>query len=141
MVAIKIPTPLRRFAGDNAKVEVKADTVGEAVRKLTEQHEALKNHLYDENGELRNFVNLYLNQKDVRTLQKDETPTKEGDELVIVPSIAGGAADGVLSREVAEGRVEASIAGGVCEAEVSRDEVAAGGRMVEANIVPFIAGG
>lgn len=119
MVAIKIPTPLRRFAGDNAKVEVQAETVGEAVRKLTEQHEALKNHLYDENGELRNFVNLYLNQKDVRTLQKDETPTQEGDELVIVPSIAGGA----------------------CEAEVSRDEAAESGRIVEATIVPSIAGG
>lgn len=90
MPQIKIPTPLRRFAGENKTVTVAGSTVKEALDALVGEHEALRGHLYDEEGNLRNFVNVYLNDTDVRELQQDETPVEEGDTLVIVPSIAGG---------------------------------------------------
>lgn len=90
MTRIKIPTPLRRFADDQKTVDVEATTVKEALDRLVTQHGALKTHLYDEEGQLRNFVNVYLNDTDVRKLQREDTPVKPEDTLVIVPSIAGG---------------------------------------------------
>lgn len=91
MPKIRIPTPLARFAGDQKTVAVEGGTVEEALESLVQQHMALKAHLFDEEGRLRNFVNVYLNDTDVRTLQKEKTPVQPEDELVIVPSIAGGA--------------------------------------------------
>jgi len=93
-ISVQIPTPLRSFTGDQGEVEVHgASTVGEAMRDLVGQHSALKPHLYSEDGELRSFVNLFLNDEDVRYLGKSETPVKDGDTLTIIPSIAGGGAD------------------------------------------------
>lgn len=92
MPRIKIPTPLRRFADDESQIEVDASTVGEALERLTQRHDALRTHLYDDNGTLRNFVNVYVNKEDVRTLQSEKTPVQKDDEIVIVPSIAGGTA-------------------------------------------------
>ena len=90
MMKILIPTPLRQYAEKKDAVEVAASTVGEALGRLTAQHPDLRRHLYTEDGKLRSFVNLYLNDEDIRYLEKENTPVKESDTLSIVPSIAGG---------------------------------------------------
>jgi len=87
---ILIPTPLQSYAGGQSAVEVPASTVGEAVQALLSSHPELRKHLYNEQGRLRAFVNLYLNEDDVRYLQHEQTPVADGDTLSIVPSIAGG---------------------------------------------------
>lgn len=90
MSKIHIPTPLRQYAGKQPTVEVSGTTVAEAMKALTTQHPELRRHLYTDEGKLRAFVNLYLNDEDIRYLQKEETAVKEGDNISIVPSIAGG---------------------------------------------------
>ena len=90
MSKIHIPTPLRQYVGKQAAVEVAGATVGEAMTALIAQHPDLKKHLYTDDGKLRAFVNLYLNDEDIRYLQKENTPVRDGDTLSIVPSIAGG---------------------------------------------------
>jgi len=87
---IHIPTPLRAYAGKQATVEVEADTVGEALNALVALHPELRRHLYAEEGKLRAFVNVYLNDEDIRYLQKEATAVKANDSISIVPSIAGG---------------------------------------------------
>jgi molybdopterin converting factor small subunit len=89
---IHIPTPLRVYTGKQDTVIVTATTVGEALSQLTTQHPDLKKHLYTDDGRLRSFVNVYLNEEDVRYLpKKDTTTVTEADALSIIPSIAGGA--------------------------------------------------
>jgi adenylyltransferase/sulfurtransferase len=88
---IHIPTPLRPYADRRDAVEVEAATVGEALAQLTARHPELRRHLFSEDGRLRSFVNVYRNEDDVRYLEKDATPLRDGDTLSIVPSIAGGA--------------------------------------------------
>jgi len=90
MAKIHIPTPLRQYAGKQPAVEVKASTVGDALSRLVTQHPDLRRHLYTEDGKLRAFVNVYLNDEDVRYLQKEATAVKDSDSISIVPSIAGG---------------------------------------------------
>lgn len=88
---IHIPTPLRAYTGGQATVPVEAATVTDALQALTGAHPELKKHLFSEDGKLRSFVNLYLNDEDVRYLpEKEATPTKADDALSIIPSIAGG---------------------------------------------------
>ncbi len=87
---IHIPTPLRAFTDKKESVEVSGATVGELLADLTKQHDGLRRHLYADDGRLRNFVNVYLNDEDIRYLQKEQTPVKAGDSLSIVPSVAGG---------------------------------------------------
>lgn len=87
---IHIPTPLRQYADKQSVVNVHAATVGQALDELTASHPELKKHLYLE-GKLRSFVNVYLNDEDIRYLAaKENTPVKDGDSLSIIPSIAGG---------------------------------------------------
>ncbi len=90
---VLIPTPLRQYADKKDSVEVSATTVGEALSQLTQAHPDLKKHLYTEGGQLRAFVNVYLNDEDIRYLAKDQTPVAPTDTLSIVPSIAGGRRD------------------------------------------------
>jgi molybdopterin converting factor small subunit len=89
---IHIPTPLRQYAEKKDTVDVQGKTVGEALTNLTSRHPDLRRHLYTDEGKLRAFVNLYLNDEDVRYLQKENTPVKDHDTLSIIPSIAGGGA-------------------------------------------------
>jgi len=91
MNKIHIPTPLRQYVGKHSSVEVPGATVGEAMNALVAQHPDLRKHLYTEEGKLRAFVNLYVNDEDIRYLLKEATALKEGDNISIVPSIAGGA--------------------------------------------------
>jgi sulfur-carrier protein adenylyltransferase/sulfurtransferase len=90
-VTIAIPTALRHFAGGSQRVEVQASTVGEALDHLTTQYAELRKHLYDDRNKLRNFVNVYVNDEDIRHLDGGNTAIADGDTLMIVPSIAGGA--------------------------------------------------
>jgi adenylyltransferase/sulfurtransferase len=92
MSKIHIPTPLRQYVGKQATVEVPGGTVGEAMSALVVRHPELRKHLYTEEGKLRAFVNLYINDEDIRYLQKEATALKDGDNISIVPSIAGGVA-------------------------------------------------
>jgi molybdopterin converting factor small subunit len=87
---INIPTPLRPFTDKKEAVEVSGTTVGELLSDLTRKYDGLRKHLYTDEGKLRNFVNVYLNDEDIRYLQKEQTPVKAGDTLSIVPSVAGG---------------------------------------------------
>ncbi|HQU82143.1 MAG TPA: molybdopterin-synthase adenylyltransferase MoeB [Pyrinomonadaceae bacterium] len=89
-VTIVIPTPLRQFAGGQTEIGVEASTAGEALEKLTAQFADLKKHLYNDGGSLRNFINVYVGDEDIRDLDNLETEVKNGDEILIVPSIAGG---------------------------------------------------
>ena len=91
-VTIIIPTALRQFAGGKSEIEVEARTVGEALDHLTGEHAELRKHLYSEQNALRNFVNVYVNDDDIRHAERLDTPVKEGDTVSIIPAIAGGAA-------------------------------------------------
>ncbi len=91
-VKIIIPTPLRQYTGKQDAIEVQAKTVGEALSGIIRQYADLRRHLYNDEGKLRSFVNIYLNDEDIRYLQKEMTPLQENDVISIVPSIAGGSA-------------------------------------------------
>jgi adenylyltransferase/sulfurtransferase len=93
MAKIHIPTPLRQYADKHATVEINAGTVGEALTGLVRKHPELRRHLYTDDGKLRAFVNVYLNDEDIRYLQKEGTALKDNDSISIVPSIAGGSQD------------------------------------------------
>src|SRR5437879_4461490 len=92
MAKVLIPTPLRQYAGKQDSVELAGATVGEVLHSLTSQYADLRRHLYTDEGKLRSFVNVYVNDDDIRYLEKDATPLKNGDVVSIVPSIAGGSA-------------------------------------------------
>ena len=87
---ILIPTPLRQYADQQAAVDINGATVGEALGNLTSRYGDLRKHLYTDDGKLRAFVNVYVNDEDIRYLSKEQTPVKQGDTIAIVPSIAGG---------------------------------------------------
>ena len=89
-VTITIPTPLRQFAGGESEIQVEASTAGEALDQLTATHSELRRHLFNDQNTLRNFVNVYVNDEDIRHVSGPDTPLKEGDTILIVPSIAGG---------------------------------------------------
>lgn len=91
MAKVALPTPLRPYADKQAEVEVSGATVGALLGSLTEKYPKLKNHLFAEDGKLRSFVNVYVNDEDIRYLQKADTPVKDSDLISIIPSIAGGA--------------------------------------------------
>jgi molybdopterin converting factor small subunit len=87
---ILIPTPLRPYTDKKDSVEAEGKTIGELLADLTTKHAGLKAHLYNEQGKLRSFVNVYLNDEDIRYLQKEQTPVSVGDTISIIPSVAGG---------------------------------------------------
>ena len=89
-VLVRIPTPLRRMTNGQSKVEMQSSNLGELVEKLDGEYPGFKERLVDENGDLRYFVNIYLNGEDVRFMEGLETSTSEGDEVSIVPAVAGG---------------------------------------------------
>ena len=91
-VTINIPTPLRQYAGGQTEFQVNAQTAGEALDKLTTTHGELRRHLFNDQNALRNFVNVYVNDEDIRHVRGPDTPVNDGDTILIVPSIAGGAA-------------------------------------------------
>jgi molybdopterin/thiamine biosynthesis adenylyltransferase/rhodanese-related sulfurtransferase/molybdopterin converting factor small subunit len=102
MAKVLIPTPLRQYAGKQDSVELMGSTVGEVLGALTTLHPDLRRQLYSDEGKLRSFVNVYLNDEDIRYLEKEATPVKAGDTVSIVPSIAGGSVAAPPEPAVAE---------------------------------------
>ena len=90
-VDIRIPTPLRNYTDGKSTVVAEARTVGEALDKLVERHPDLRSQLYNEEGKLRSFVNVFRNDDDIRHLDQEATELRARDEVSIIPSIAGGA--------------------------------------------------
>jgi len=89
-VKIVIPTPLRQFTNNQDAVMVEGETVGAVLFRLTENNPALRRHLFADDGRIRGFVNVFVNNEDIRFLQKEKTPVRENDVISIIPSIAGG---------------------------------------------------
>jgi len=89
-VKIRIPTPLRRLTNGQSEIEVEGSNLAQCIEALEQEFPGMKERLYDEEGELRRFVNFYVNGEDVRFLQGADTAVKDGDELSIVPAVAGG---------------------------------------------------
>ena len=90
MIKIFIPTPLRKFTDEKSQVEVHADTVSEAIRQLARTFPEIEQHLYDQNKDLRKFVRIFLGNEDIQQLNGPDTKVSEGDEVSIIPAIAGG---------------------------------------------------
>ena len=90
MIKVRIPTPLRPLTNNQGEVEIRGGSIAELIDNLEGSYTGIKGRLCDESGELRRFVNIYVNEEDVRFLKGKETPLKDGDEVSIVPAIAGG---------------------------------------------------
>ena len=87
---VRIPTPLRKLTNNEELVEINGATIGEAIAELQTRYPGIKDRLLDETGAVRRFVNVYVNEEDIRFLQNQETALKDGDEISIIPAIAGG---------------------------------------------------
>ena len=87
---VRIPTPLRKLTNNEELIEVSGSTVGEIIAELQSRYPGFQERLLDENGQIRRFVNIYVNEEDVRFLDNQNTALKEGDEVSIIPAIAGG---------------------------------------------------
>ena len=90
MIKVRIPTPLRPMTGGKGEVEAQASNIQSLIASLNGQFPGIKERVCDEKGEIRRFVNIYLNEEDIRFMQGKDTPLKDGDEVSIVPAIAGG---------------------------------------------------
>jgi len=89
-IKVRIPTPLQKLTGQKAEIQIQAQNVKELIESLEKNYPGMKDRICDEKGKIRRFVNLYLNEEDIRFLKQEETLLKEGDEVSIVPAIAGG---------------------------------------------------
>lgn len=89
-VTVRIPTPLQRLTGGQGEVMCEGKTVNEVLGDLEKRHPGVKERICDEQGKLRRFVNIFVNEEDIRFLQGDQTPIKDGDDVSIIPAIAGG---------------------------------------------------
>jgi molybdopterin synthase sulfur carrier subunit len=89
-VHVRIPTPLRKLTNNEEVVTVTAASVGAAIAELQSRYPGIRERLLDDQGAVRRFVNVYVNEEDIRFLQNQQTPLKEGDEISIIPAIAGG---------------------------------------------------
>src|SRR5882757_1590568 len=94
MATVIIPTPLRKFTNNTARLQVKAGTIHDTVQELTINFPDLKKHLLDENGKIRSYVNIFIGDDDIRDLQQEHTTVREGAVVSIVPAIAGGSGAG-----------------------------------------------
>ena len=89
-IKVRIPTPLRKLTHDEEVVETSADSIGSAISDLETRYPGIQERLLDEAGEVRRFVNVYVNEEDIRFLENKNTTLKDGDEMSIIPAIAGG---------------------------------------------------
>ena len=89
-IKVRIPTPLQKLTQDKPEVLITANTIGGVIQELDRTYPGVKQRICDEQGNVRRFVNIFLNEEDIRFLKKEQTPVKDGDEVSIVPAIAGG---------------------------------------------------
>ena len=90
MATVIIPTPLRKFTNNTARLQIQANNINEVVNELTQNFPDLKKHLLDESGKVRSFVNIFVNDDDIRNLEQEQTTVKEETIISIIPAIAGG---------------------------------------------------
>ncbi|OIO40602.1 MAG: molybdopterin synthase sulfur carrier subunit [Candidatus Omnitrophica bacterium CG1_02_49_10] len=90
-IKVRIPAPLKKLTGDSTDVECNATNIKELLADLDKNYPGIKDRICDESGKVRRFINLYVNEEDIRFLKGEDTPLKDGDEVSIVPAIAGGA--------------------------------------------------
>jgi len=90
MIKVRIPTPLRPMTGGKNEVEIAGNTVEQIIENLGSAHPGIKERICDEQGEVRRFINIYVNEEDIRFLIGKDTPLKDGDQVPIIPAIAGG---------------------------------------------------
>jgi len=91
-ILVEVPSALQKYTGDNDEIHLEGSSVQEVFDALSTQYPELKMHLYDDQGKVRSFINVYVNDEDIRYGEKMNTPLKDGDEIQIIPSIAGGSA-------------------------------------------------
>ena len=89
-ITVRIPTPLQKLTQNQAEVKASGTTIKELIEDLEKNFPGIKGRVCDETGKIRRFLNIYVNEEDVRFLQRDETPLEDGDEVSIIPAIAGG---------------------------------------------------
>ena len=89
-IKVRIPTPLQKLTQDKPEVLISANTIGGVIQELDKNYPGVKQRICDDQGNVRRFVNIFLNDEDIRFLKKEQTPVKDGDEVSIVPAIAGG---------------------------------------------------
>lgn len=89
-ITVRVPTPLQKFTKNKAEVKANGSNIKELIEDLERNFPGIKERICDETGKVRRFINIYVNEEDVRFLQQDETPLKDGDEVSIIPAIAGG---------------------------------------------------
>jgi len=89
-IIVRVPTPLQKLTQDKAEIKASGANIKELIDNLEASFPGIKDRICDENGKVRKFINIYVNEEDVRFLQQDETPLKNGDEVSIIPAIAGG---------------------------------------------------
>ncbi len=89
-IKVRIPTPLQKFTGDKVEVESNGRNIKELIDNLDKEYPGIKERICDENGKIRRFVNIFVNDEDIRFLQGENTELKDGDEVSIIPAIAGG---------------------------------------------------
>jgi molybdopterin synthase sulfur carrier subunit len=89
-ITVRIPTPLRKLTNNEETVQLQAATVGDAIAELQTRYPGIRERLIDDAGAVRRFVNVYVNEEDIRFLKNQQTPLKDGDEISIIPAIAGG---------------------------------------------------
>ena len=89
-IKVRIPSPLQKLTEEKSEVEVQASTIGELIDQLNQSYPGVKERICDESGKIRRFVNVFLNEEDIRFLKREQTPVKDGDEVSILPAIAGG---------------------------------------------------
>ncbi|MFV1950731.1 MAG: MoaD/ThiS family protein [Nitrospinota bacterium] len=89
-INVRIPSPLMKLTKNQGEVSAEGKNIGEVLSDLERQYPGIRERLYDENGSLRRFINIYKNEEDIRFLDGESTPTKDGDEISIIPAIAGG---------------------------------------------------
>ncbi len=87
---VRVPTPLQKLTKNQAEVKVSSANIRELIEDLEKRFPGIKERICDETGKIRRFINIYVNEEDVRFLQQEETPLKDGDEVSIIPAIAGG---------------------------------------------------
>ena len=90
MIKVRIPTPLRPMTGGKNEVEIAGNTVEQIIENIGSAHPGIKERICDEQGEVRRFINIYVNEEDIRFLIGKDTPLKDGDQVSIIPAIAGG---------------------------------------------------
>ena len=89
-IKVRIPTPLQKLTQEKPEVEIQAKNIQDLIEQLNRAYPGIKDRICDDQGKLRRFVNIFLNEEDIRFLKKEQTPVKDGDEVSIVPAIAGG---------------------------------------------------